>query len=271
MTVRTFFQRLIAAAVLAMAAATAPQAQGYDHVVRAQMLPGWQMPNGNIMAGVRLSLDPGWKTYWRAPGDAGIPPEFDFGASRNLAAVNVHWPRPEVQLQNGMRTFGYSKAVVLPITFVPENPTSPVRLRGQIELGVCREICVPVSLNVSARLPATGGESAIRAALARQPEAARQAGVGRVVCSAQPIADGLRLTARVSVSQLGAEEFAVIELADRSVWISEAQVQRERGELVASVDMVPPTAAPFALNRGDIRITLITESRAIDIRGCVGG
>jgi len=246
------------------------QAESYANVISAEVLPGWVQADGSVMAGLKLSLEPGWKTYWRAPGDAGIPPTFSFGKSDNLAAVRVHWPRPDVQMTNGMRTIGYSDQVVLPIEFTPHTKGQPLALRGSVDLGVCLDICIPVTLDFGATLPGTGGDTLIRAALTERPDAAKTAGVGKVTCQALPIADGLRLTTTIALPPLGGAEFAVIELPDRSIWISEAEVTREDGKLVAVVDMVPETAAPFALNRSDVRITLLTDHRAVDIRGCTG-
>ena len=50
---------------------------------------------GPIEGGIEISLEPGWYTYWRTPGDAGVPPVFDFGGSRNVASVEVLYPAPE--------------------------------------------------------------------------------------------------------------------------------------------------------------------------------
>ena len=66
-----------------------------DEVVSASVLTGWRMENGHHMAALRITLAPGWKTYWRAPGEAGIPPRFDWTGSDNLSAVTVHWPDGE--------------------------------------------------------------------------------------------------------------------------------------------------------------------------------
>ena len=68
---------------------------------------GWQMQNGHHMAGLSLQLAPDWKTYWRAPGEAGIPPLFDWSGSTNVQSVRVHWPSPVVFHLNGMQTIGY--------------------------------------------------------------------------------------------------------------------------------------------------------------------
>ena len=237
-------------------------------VVRAEILPGWQTESGTYMAGLHLRLAPGWKTYWRAPGDAGIPPRFDWDGSQNMAAVRVYWPTPRVFQSNGMQTIGYLGDVVLPIELTPRAAGRPMELRGRVELGVCHDICMPMSLDLSERLPAEGRPEPILAALAARPMSAHEAHVGSVRCSVEPIADGVRLTAEIDVPTLGRNEAAVFELSDGTVWISEAETARDGGRLVARSDFVPVSGAPFALDRSSVRITLFGAERAVDIEGC---
>ncbi len=49
---------------------------------------------GAFLGGIAFQLQPGWKTYWRYPGDSGVPPRFDFSRSRNLKHAAVMWPAP---------------------------------------------------------------------------------------------------------------------------------------------------------------------------------
>jgi DsbC/DsbD-like thiol-disulfide interchange protein len=79
------------------------------------------MENGGHMAAVELQLAPGWKTYWRSPGDAGIPPSFDWSGSENVKSVRLHWPAPEVFEANGMQTIGYHERLVLPVEITPRT------------------------------------------------------------------------------------------------------------------------------------------------------
>ncbi len=245
-------------------------AQNLGDVVEARLLPGWRMDNGQHMAALQLTLAPGWKTYWRAPGDAGIPPEFDWSGSANIRAAVPHWPTPGIFDQNGMRSVGYTGVLTLPIEFAPRRPGAPMTAQGRIVMGVCEDICVPVNLQVTAELPmGTGaGAGAIQAALADRPVSAATAGVGRVVCTVEPISDGLRLTVTVDLPRLPGTEQAVIEFADPAVWISEAKTSRSGDRLRAVADMVPPEAAPFAMARDGVRVTVLSAGHAVDIRGC---
>src|SRR5262249_8794093 len=74
-----------------------------------------------VHAGVELKLDPGWKTYWRYPGDSGVPPRFDFGGSENVKTVAVRWPAPRHFVDDGGDTIGYTDGVIFPLDIVPVN------------------------------------------------------------------------------------------------------------------------------------------------------
>ncbi len=221
------------------------------------------------MAGLRLTMAPGWKTYWRAPGDAGIPPRFDWKGSRNVAGVIPHWPVPRVFDLGGLRTIGYKGEVVLPLE-VRVTGDGPARLEGQIDLGVCEEICVPVSVSVSADLAAGegAGSPAIRSALAQEPAAG---GAPKAVCRLQPLPDGMRVTATLTLPAVSGSETAVVELADPSVWVSEAVTERHGDRLTVAADLVPASAGAFAVARDHLRFTVLGGGRGVEYRGCDAG
>lgn len=244
-------------------------AQSQDDVLAAELLPGWKMENGHHMAGLSLTLAPQWKTYWRAPGEAGIPPQFNWSGSTNVASIRVHWPSPSVFHTNGLQTIGYHDAVVLPLEVTPRDPALPVVLRGQIDLGVCKDICMPAQVEVQAALENPGqGDDAIRAALRAQPHSATAGGVTSLTCAAQPIDDGVRVTAKITVPFHGATETVAFESRDVSVWVGQANSTREGGDLISVVDMVASSGAPFALDRSGVTVTILQEGRAVEVIGC---
>ncbi|MCT8158920.1 protein-disulfide reductase DsbD domain-containing protein [Pseudoruegeria sp. SHC-113] len=261
-----------AAVALALASPAKAQVLAANEAVQADFLPGWRAEDGSHMAGIRLRLAPGWKTYWRAPGDAGIPPRLTLGASQNIAGLATYWPRPEVSHQNGMRVIGYTGEVVFPLRLTPHDPSAPITLRGRLEIGVCEDVCIPVTLNIQGEMPKTTlPEPAITAALATQPMTAKQAGVAGVTCRIAPIEDGLRVTAEITMPSAGGEEITVFELRDASVWISETENSRKGGTLTASAEMVAESGQPFVLDRSELRISVLGRDRMVDIRGCTAG
>ena len=98
-----------------------------------------------LLGGIAIQLQPGWKTYWRTPGDSGVPPRFDFSRSDNVEAVTVLWPAP-MKFDDGAGGFslGYKQQVVLPLRIVAKNADKPVTLRADINYAVCDKLCVPV-------------------------------------------------------------------------------------------------------------------------------
>jgi DsbC/DsbD-like thiol-disulfide interchange protein len=255
-------------AALTLVPATAPATTPAE-VLAARILPGWQTSDGTRMIALELMLAPEWKTYWRSPGDAGIPPLFDWTGSGNLAAVQPHWPRPEVFLLNGMQSIGYRERLVLPLELTPKTPGQPILLRVSVDLGVCRDICMPASLTLAAEISGKGGpDAAIRAALDDRPEGGAEAGLTGITCTVEPISDGLRLTATLRMPSTGGAETVVFEPGRSAVWVSDATVSRQGGKITASSDLVSETGAPFALDRSQVRVTVLGRDRAVEIAGC---
>src|SRR5436190_17039339 len=101
-----------------------------------------------LLGGIAIQLEPGWKTYWRNPGDSGVPPRFDFSKSDNVEAVTILWPAP-TKFDDGAGGFslGYKKQVVLPLRIVAKTADKPVTLRAAITYAVCEKLCIPVEAN----------------------------------------------------------------------------------------------------------------------------
>ena len=101
-----------------------------------------------LLGGIAIQLQPGWKTYWRTPGDSGVPPRFDFSKSDNVEAVTVLWPAP-MKFDDGAggTRWDTSSQVVLPLRIVAKNADKPVTLRADINYAVCEKICIPVEAN----------------------------------------------------------------------------------------------------------------------------
>src|ERR1700756_176951 len=98
-----------------------------------------------LLGGIAVKLQPGWHTYWRTPGDSGVPPRFDFSKSENVEAVTVLWPAPtKFDDGAGGSSLGYTHQIVLPLRIVAKNADKPVTLRADINYAVCEKLCIPV-------------------------------------------------------------------------------------------------------------------------------
>jgi DsbC/DsbD-like thiol-disulfide interchange protein len=128
-----------------------------------------------LLGGIAFQLQPGWHTYWRNPGDSGVPPRFDFSKSENIEAVTVLWPAP-VKFADGSggTSLGYQKQVVLPLRIVAKNADRPVTLRAEINYAVCEKLCIPVEANAELAFTSVASteDSALFAALDAVPKPA---------------------------------------------------------------------------------------------------
>ncbi len=130
---------------------------------------------GAGLAGFEIALSPGAITYWRDPGDAGLPPTLDFSASDNVASVEPLFPAPKRMTEaDGGQAFGYDGGVIFPLRVTARDPGKPVTLKLNADFAVCEKVCLPAKAQLSLTLPAAADSpyaSAIDAALAAVPRA----------------------------------------------------------------------------------------------------
>jgi DsbC/DsbD-like thiol-disulfide interchange protein len=130
---------------------------------------------GSDLAGFEIALSPGAITYWRNPGDAGLPPTLDFSGSDNVASVEFQFPAPKrIKEADGGEAFGYDGSVVFPLRVKPRDPTKPATLKLTADFAVCEKVCLPAKAHLELTLPSAPGSplaGAIDAALATVPRA----------------------------------------------------------------------------------------------------
>jgi DsbC/DsbD-like thiol-disulfide interchange protein len=117
-----------------------------------------------LRAGIEIKLQPGWKTYWRYPGDSGVPPRFDFSGSENLGRAKVLYPAPHLFTDEAGNSLGYKDGVILPLQVSRKDPGKPVRLRVKLDYAVCEKLCIPAV--GQAELTLGAGDSTLDAELA---------------------------------------------------------------------------------------------------------
>ncbi len=137
---------LMAAVMLAAGAgpAAAAATAWLDHEqVQLRLLSAGGPAEDGLRLGLQFRLQPGWKIYWRTPGEAGFPPTVDWSGSENLAEAEILWPVAHRFTLFGLDTFGYSDEVVLPVRARAVEPGAPVALRAMVSYLTCSNICVP--------------------------------------------------------------------------------------------------------------------------------
>ncbi len=226
-----------------------PWHQGFHS--KARLVSG-----GAGLAGVEIVLDAGFKTYWRQPGDAGLPPRFDWAGSENLAGAEIAWPAPARSDDAGGVAYSYHDRVLFPVRVKAQDPARPVRLRLKAEYGVCKEICIPASAELTLLLDRDAQHRPlIEAALARVPRPQPAGAPGPLSILSMEAVPADKPTYRVSVrAPDGAALFAE---GPENWYLSSSVVQS--GSALVTVEEKPKGEATAPL-----RITLVAGQDAVE-------
>ena len=255
--------------VIMALSAQAAFAQDPGRPGEVRLLPGHLLENGQYLAGVEISLAPGWKTYWRMPGEGGIPPVFDWSGSSNVSGATVEWPVPRVFDTYGLRSLGYYDLVVFPVLFDIDDAGADADLVLSLSYGLCSDICIPAEARAAIRAPLAEVRNADLLAEARAATTEAAEGIS-ARCAIVPAAGAWRLDALVSgAGPLAPATVAVFEAPDPDLWIGTPDAVMQEDGLLFSAPMDWFGNGAFALSRADVRITLIDSGRsAVELTGC---
>jgi DsbC/DsbD-like thiol-disulfide interchange protein len=246
-----------AAAALAGPARAAPP----PLPARVRLLGALARDGGRLLAGVHVVLDPGWKTYWRVPGDSGFPPRFDWSRSANLAAAEVLFPAPARLSDGSGEILGYEHEVVLPVEVAPREASRPVDLALTLDFGVCERLCIPAQtsarLSIGRASPPARDAELLNRHLARVPKAVPK-GVAVVDWRADVGAGLVRFSARLE----GGVDHAVVESTSGAALPLPRLERRADGTLAARLDVA---RAQPPLGRGaGLLVTVVGPARAVE-------
>lgn len=236
----------------------------------ARLITGWQNADGTHVVGLGLELSQGWKTYWRSPGDAGFPPEFDFSNSQNIKSVEIIWPAPEQFGSEGFETLGYRGRATLPIKITPIHSGSPITVALDANIGICEDICVPVSVSLSNTAQPGQNDRApeILAALAQAPFGMDELGHPPITCDFAPDADRMNVTITATLPRLGDWERSVVEYMDTVLWAQNTATTRHGDRLIGQAQLIPMTETMAAIDRSRLRISVLGPNTVIEQIGC---
>lgn len=222
-----------------------------------------------LRAGIEVKLQPGWHTYWRYPGDSGVPPRFDFAGSDNLRSAKVRYPAPKLFSDGGGDSIGYSDSVIFPIQVVPRDAAKPVTLRMKIEYAVCEKLCIPAEGR--AELPVAIGPStsdtALAASEARVPQAAAAADME---LSARRVNDAPKPLVAVDLKTSSGKPVVIFAEGPSAEWALPIPKPAQgapagRQHFGFQLDGLPPGVNPKG-GPFELTFTVIEDGRAIEIK-----
>src|SRR4051812_10814972 len=218
----------------------------------------------HIPLGLHLKMKPGWKTYWRSPGDAGLPPQLSWEGSGNLAGTDFRWPAPHRFTLFGIETFGYDGEVVFPITARPTTPGQPLDLKASVDLLVCSEICVPQHLDLALAVPAgpalpSGGEANLIARFTSYVPG-EGAASGLAIESVRSAGKGLEVTATAREPFVDPDLF--VENAAGAAFGAPAITFADGNRRITI--RLPASGQPVALDGLPVTLTLVDGLRSME-------
>lgn len=221
--------------------------------------------------GLEVELQPGWKFYWRNPGEAGLAPNFDWSGSRNLHTATVRYPAPKRILTGGFESYVYADRVILPIRIKKIQAGQPLDLKLELDYGICAELCVPQLTQLSLRLPAGKGSRTPHAAdiekfSVKVPRPAASEGIAFDIALTKDAAgrDELRIAAKLDAG--AARAFAAPDLiveGPAPYWFAAPSVSLGGTGRDAQF-RVPVFGAGAGLNGQKLRLTLIEADWSVE-------
>lgn len=227
-----------------------------------------------LQAGIKFELSPGWKIYWRHPGDAGLPMQLDWQDSKNVADIHIDWPAPRRFIESwGLEVYGYKKSVVIPLTVNIKDIASATRFSVLVDYSICSDICVPYKeelvkdipanykprkweheevSSARAKIPAKNGSKNLTIKTLRWLEETGNKGVIEVVVSAG------------GASLAGSDVF--IEVEDKKYFRFQKPViagKTKKGEHILHVSYEKPRDE-LTLSEAALLLTLVTQKGAVE-------
>lgn len=220
--------------------------------------------------GLHFQLQPGWKIYWRTPGDAGYPPKIDWTGSKNLGDVTVLWPAPKRFVLAGLQNHGYAGEVVLPLDVALPQPGKAATAKASLDYLACAQICVPMQASLSLTLPHGPAQPSDFAHLisrfaALVPGPADRHGLS--VEAVEAVGEGETSLLRVTVSASAPFDHPDLFVEPPELASFDAPrltLSADRTRLVAEMAVLPGTlTAPLAAN--PVTVTLVDGDRAAEL------
>jgi suppressor for copper-sensitivity B len=258
-----------------VAAANSAQAAATDWVagdhVQARLIAASDAvsADGVLTLGIQLRLEEGWETYWRSPGDSGVPAKFDWSAGTNFGEVSVAWPAPRRFTILGMNTFGYVGELVLPVIATVPDPTQAVSVRLSVVYAVCKDVCFLVEQDFALDIPPgpAAGDAAMMALIEKFQKAVPVPNAPNFAVERVTVFPGA--TPSIEILGRATEPFqspdVIVEAPPGFVF--QAPTVRliaggRRAILRAAFKQMPAAAGPLAGNM--VTITIIDGDRAVE-------
>ncbi|MFA6266251.1 MAG: protein-disulfide reductase DsbD domain-containing protein [Pseudolabrys sp.] len=224
--------------------------------------------NGDALrAGIEVKLQPNWHTYWRYPGDSGVPPRFSFAGSDNIKAAKVSFPAPHLFSDESGNSIGYKDSVIFPVEIVPKDPARPVIARLKIDYAVCEKLCIPAEGKAELPMGAAPStqDTALAAAEASVPKKVSATDIG---LTARRVNDAAKPLVAVDLKSNGDAPVAIFVEGPSPEWALPVPKPAQGApaghrQFGFELDGLPPGLSPKGSY--DLTFTVVEGGRAFEV------
>ncbi len=241
-------------------------------LVSAKITDGWIEKDQKLIFGLKIDLNKNWKTYWRLPGNAGLEPLFTFDKSENVFAAKIMWPSPIIFGEDNLWSIGYKDSVLLPLEVTPIDTSKPIKLEIQANIGLCEDVCIPVTLNVS--YFATPGQNQenyeILGAILSEPIKSDDIGFQPPQCiikNGELIMEFNEKNVKTGIENI---ELFVIEVGSSVFYVNSQKAYVFDDRITVSTKNSVETELPGVISRERIKTTIIGSNQSLEFVGCSG-
>ena len=241
-------------------------------LVSAKITDGWIEKDQKLIFGLKIDLNKNWKTYWRLPGNAGLKPLFTFDKSENVFAAKIMWPSPIIFGEDNLWSIGYKDSVLLPLEVTPIDTSKPIKLEIQADIGLCEDVCIPVTLNVS--YFATPGQNQenyeILGAILSEPIKSDDIGFQPPQCiikNGELIMEFNEKNVKTGIENI---ELFVIEVGSSVFYVNSKKAYVFDNRITVSTKNSVETELPGVISRETIKTTIIGSNQSLEFVGCSG-
>ena len=241
-------------------------------LVSAKITDGWIEKDQKLIFGLKIDLDKNWKTYWRLPGNAGLEPLFSFDKSENVLVAKIMWPSPIIFGEENLWSIGYKDSVLLPLEITPIDASKPIKLEIKADIGLCEDVCIPVTLNFS--YFATPGQNQenyeILGAILSKPIKSDDIGFQPPQCiikNGELIMEFNEKNVNTGIENI---ELFVIEVGSSVFYINSKKAYVFDDRITVSTKNSVEIELPGVISRETIKTTIIGSNQSIEFVGCSG-
>ena len=241
-------------------------------LVSAKITDGWIEKDHKLIFGLKIDLNKNWKTYWRLPGNAGLEPLFSFDKSENVLVAKIMWPSPIIFGEENLWSIGYKDSVLLPLEITPIDTSKPIKLEIQADIGLCEDVCIPVTLNFS--YFATPGQNQenneILGGILSEPIKSDDIGFQPPQCiikNGELIMEFNEKNVNTGVENI---ELFVIEVGSSVFYVNSKKAYVFDDRITVSTKNSAETELPGLISRETIKTTIIGSNQSIEFVGCSG-